>query len=271
MSLEPLDAGVFGWFQWPAGRGRANAGVIVDPDGITLVDTLMTPDQWEPLAEALQAEVELPVRRVVLTSSSVEYAGGTGRFRLAAVYGSPQASLHLDQPPNLDSWRALYPEHANGFADVVTRTVSHVIEADVQLTASITALSSGGQMEENVVVLVEGAQMLFAGAMCSFGVTPLCWQGDPAAWADELDRLAELAPIIVPGHGSVGGVEDLRDQQAYLRACVQADGDPAALPSGPWDLWADRDHDAVNIERAAMLAAGDTGVPPAMLRLAGMA
>ncbi|MGH9213541.1 MAG: hypothetical protein ACRD2C_23130 [Acidimicrobiales bacterium] len=270
MALDPLDTGVFGKFQWPPGRGHANAGVIVDPDGITLVDTLMTPDQWEPFAAEVD-EIGLPVRRVVLTSSSVEFAGGTGRFKLAAIYGSPQASVHLDQPPNVESWQVLYPEQAAGFADVATRPVSHVVADDAQVTESTSVFPSSGQMDENLVVLVEGAHMLFAGAMCSFGVTPLCWQGDPRRWADELDRLAEMAPIIVPGHGSIGGIEDLRDQQAYLRACAGARGDRGALPSGPWDLWSDREHDVVNVERAAMLAEGDTGVPPSMLRLAGLA
>lgn len=270
VSLDPLDTGLFGWFQWPAGRGHANAGVVVDPEGMTVVDTLMTPDQWEPFAAEVDA-IGLPVRRAVLTSSGVEFAGGTGRFKLAAVYGSRQASVHLDQPPNVQSWEALYPEQAAGFAEVATRPVSHVVTEDVQITESTTVLVSGGQMDENLVVLVDGAQLLFAGAMCSFGVTPLCWQGDPTRWADELDRLAELAPIIVPGHGTIGGVEDLRDQQAYLRACVEARGDPAALPPGPWDLWADRDHDVINVERASMLADGDSAVPPSMLRLAGLA
>jgi hypothetical protein len=37
------------------------------------------------------------------------------------------------------------------------------------------------------------------------------------------------------------------------------------------EAWTDRDHDVVNVERAAMLAAGDDGVPPSMLRLAGLA
>ncbi|HET6954377.1 MAG TPA: hypothetical protein VFI47_28690, partial [Acidimicrobiales bacterium] len=113
--------------------------------------------------------------------------------------------------------------------------------------------------------------IMFAGARCSFGAAPLCWQGDPARWADELDRLVELAPIIVPGHGPIGGEEEVRDLQAYLRACVAAAGDPGRIGPGPWDAWVDRDHDAVNVERAAMLAAGDDAVPTAMLRLAGLA
>jgi glyoxylase-like metal-dependent hydrolase (beta-lactamase superfamily II) len=267
--LDLLDAGVYAWLQVPGGRGRPNAGAVVDADGVTLIDTLMAPDQYEPFADAVE-ELGLPVRRAVLTGSSIEQAGGTARFKLAAVYGSPQASIHLDQPPNTDSWRALYPEHAAAFDDVVTRPVSHVVASDVQLTAALAVLTTGGQMAENLMALVPGAQILFAGAMCSFGAAPLCWQGDPARWADELDRMAELAPVVVPGHGPIGGEEEVRALQAYLRACVAARGDPGRLGTGPWDDWRDREHDVVNVERAALLADGDDAVPPSMLRLAGM-
>lgn len=270
MPLDLLDAGVYAWLQAPGGRGRPNAGAVVDADGVTVIDTLMVPQQYEPFADAVEA-LRLPVRRSVLTSSSVEHAGGTGRFKLAAVYGSPQASVHLDQPPNVESWQALYPEHAGWFGDVATRPVSHVVASDVQLTDAVAVLTTGGQMAENLVAVVPGAQVLFAGAMCSFGAAPLCWQGDPARWADELDRLVELAPVVVPGHGPIGGEEEVRTLQAYLRACVAARGDAARIGPGRWDGWRDREHDVVNVERAARLADGDDAVPASMLRLAGLA
>jgi cyclase len=270
MGLDQLEAGVHAWLQLPGGRGRPNAGVVVDVDGVTVIDSLMTPDQYEPFAAAVEA-LGMPIRRLVLTSSGVEHAGGSGRFKLAAVYGSPQASVHLDQPPNVDSWRALFPDHAGDFDDVVTRPVSHVVASDVQLTDAIAVLTTGGQMTENLVALVPGAQILFAGAMCSFGVTPLCWQGDPRRWADELDRIASLAPIVVPGHGPIGGEEEVRALQAYLRACVAAGGNPGRLGPGPWETWSDREHDAVNVERAALVEAGEAdAVPASMLRLAGL-
>jgi glyoxylase-like metal-dependent hydrolase (beta-lactamase superfamily II) len=136
----------------------------------------------------------------------------------------------------------------------------------------VAVLTTGGQMAENLVAVVPGAQILFAGAMCSFGAAPLCWQGDPLAWADQLDRLVELAPIIVPGHGPIGGEEEARALQGYLRACAAASGHPDRVGPGPWDTWTDREHDPVNVERAALVAAGDRdGVPPSMLRLAGQA
>jgi cyclase len=271
VSLEVLAPGVLAWLQEPSRFGRPNAGVVVDEDGLTVVDTLMVRSQWEPFGAAVD-ELGRRVRRVVLTSSHIEFCGGTSRFRLAAIYGTRQVSAHLDQPANLDGYRRLLPEFAGEFDDdLVTRPVTHVVAEPALLTPAVVAVPTTGQMLENLVVHVPGADVVFAGAMCSFGVTPLAFQGDPAAWADALDGIVGLAPIVVPGHGPIGGEEEVRDLQAYLRACVDAAGDPTGIPSGPWDRWANREHDAVNVERAAMLAAGDDAVPPSALRLLGLA
>lgn len=264
--LVPLAPGVYAWLDPTPGHGHANTGVIVDEDGVTLVDTLAVASQWEPFGTAVDT-LGFPVRRVVLTSSNAEFSGGTNRFRLAAIYGRRQASTHLDQPADPAVLRRLYPSIATEIDDdFSTRPVSHMIDSAVQLTASAAAYPVCGQQEENLVVLVPGAQVLFAGAMCAFGVTPLAHQGDPAAWADSLDFLLELAPIIVPGHGPVGGEEEVRVLQRYLRACVEAGGDIARLTPGPWQSWPGREHDEVNVERAAMLARGNDGIPPSLLR-----
>ena len=89
-------------------------------------------------------------------------------------------------------------------------------------------------------------------------------------WAT-LDVLAELAEVIVPGHGPVGGPAEVRDLRAYLQACVDAQGDPTRIGPGPWDGWIDREErDPINVERAALLAAGRDEMPPAMLRAIGI-
>ena len=245
--------------------------MVVDEDGITLVDTLSVPSQAEPFAAAVEA-LGLPIRRVILTSSHVEYAGGSSRFWRAAMYGTAQASTHLDQPPNIDGYRRLFPDLAGDFDDEFrTRPISHVVDEAAYVSGAVMAIPVSGQMDENLVALVPGADVLFAGAMCSFGVTPLAFQGDPARWADALVDLSALASVIVPGHGPVGGADDVLALQAYLLACVDAEGDPGAIPPGPWDGWPGRDLDEINVERAAMLARGDSNVPPTLLRRIGLA
>jgi len=122
-----------------------------------------------------------------------------------------------------------------------------------------------GHTSGDLLVLVADADVLFAGDLCFFGVTPLAFQGDPALWAEMLTTLPELASVIVPGHGPVGGAEEVLELQAYLRACVGG-----TIPPGPWDSWPERDpRDASNIQRAQLLAAGRDEMPPAMLHALG--
>lgn len=269
--LVSLAPGLYVWQSHQSTKGHPNAGVIVDTDGVTLVDTLMVPEQYDQLGEVLDGW-GLPLRRLVLTSSHIDLVGGTRRFWMAACYGSQQISDRLDLPPNVDGYRAMMPEFAASFPDDLrTRPVSHLITQAARITDAAVIHPTRGQIDENLVVTAPAADVVFAGAMACFGTTPLAFDGDPAAWADELDLMAELGTTVVPAYGPVGDRQDLADLAAYLRACVAADGDITALGSGPWDGWTDRQFDAVNIERAAMMGAGNDAVPPSMLTLLGLA
>ena len=116
-----------------------------------------------------------------------------------------------------------------------------------------------------------GADVCFAGALCSFGVTPLGFEADFEAWSESLTVVADSAGVIVPGVGPVGGPAEVHELAGYLRACLDARGDPDRVAAGPWDRWSDRQVDAVNVERAASCARGEDRVPDAMLRLVGLA
>ena len=269
--LFELAPGVHVWLGGNEQAEAPNAGAVVDTDGVTVIDALLTPSDAAPFAEAL-AGFELPVRRLVLTGSHVDRTGGSTAFPFAAVYGSAQTSALLEQPPNVEGYRVFYPQHADHFDDhFATRRVTHIVDAPVQLTPAVAVVPTSGQSAENLVAVVAGAGVWFGGAMLSAGVTPLAFDGDPARWADELDRLAELGPTVVPGFGPVSGSDVVAQEAAYLRACVDAQGDVDRIPAGPWDEWTDRDRDEVNVERAAMLASGNAGPPPSMLRRMGMA
>jgi cyclase len=272
-----MAAGLFelapGVYAWVGGDGQAeapNAGAVIDADGITVIDALLTPADAAPFVEAL-AGFERPIRRLVLTSSHIDRTGGSTAFPFAAVYGTPQTNAHLEQPPNVTGYRLLYPDHADAFDDgFATRRVTHIVDAPAQLTPAVALIPTGGQSAENLVAVVAGAGVWFGGAMVSNGVTPLAFDGDPAQWADELDRLTDLGATVVPGYGPIAAAHEVAQIAAYLRACVDAQGDPASMPAGPWDSWTDRDRDGVNVERAAMLASGNAETPPSMLRRLGL-
>jgi cyclase len=173
----------------------------------------------------------------------------------------------------VDAYKSFMPAFTDEFDDLDelgTRQVTHLVTDAARLTPRVEVIPASGHTSGDLLVLVEDADVLFAGDLCFFGVTPLAFQGDPRAWAEVLDAVVELATTIVPGHGPVGGAAEVRDLQGYLRACVTAEGDVDAIPSGPWDGWVERDRDAINVQRAAMLARGDDGMPPAMLKAIGL-
>jgi len=272
-TLHLLADGVFVWLQPGGETGVANAGVVVDEDGLTVIDTLMVRSQWEPFAAAV-IDLGMPVRRCVLTHSHIDHVGGTKSFPAAAVYATPATSWALDQPMPIDAYKAFMSDFADEFddlAEVGTRPVTHEVDGAAHLTPRVELLTASGHTAGDLVVLVADVDVCFAGDLCFFDVTPLAFQGDPAVWADTLDVVMELADTIVPGHGPVGGAEEVRDLQAYLRACVGANGNPDAIGPGPWDAWVDRtERDAINVERAALLAQGRDEMPVSMLRAIGI-
>ena len=270
--LVDLAQGVYAWLHDDADLGRTNSGVVLDADGATIIDAQMLPSQASELAAATET-MGFPIRRCILTSGNIEFCGGNSRFTLAAMFGSPVTSGHLDQPPNIEAYQHFWPEHAAEFDDLVTRPVSHVVTEANMVTPALELIPTAGHTAGNVMAHVPAAGVLFTGGMCSFGVTPLAFAGHPAAWSANLELVEHLAATgvrIVPGHGSIGGIEEVRALRGYLTAVVDAEGDPANVVAGPWDGWARRDLDAINVERAALIGAGDPSMPPSMARAIGL-
>lgn len=267
LTLHEIADRVWVWLQPGGESGVSNAGVIADDDGLTIVDTLMVRSQWEPFAAAVR-DLGGTVKRVVLTHAHIDHVGGTSAFRNAMVLGSPMTSELLDQSMPVDAYKAFMPAFTDGFDELAvigTRPVSHVVDAAAQLTPRIEVLPARGHTDGDLMLLVADADVLFAGDLCFFGVTPLAFQGDPAAWADTLEVLPELADTIVPGHGPIGGAGDVAVLRDYLRHCVAG-----TVPPGPWDEWLERDpRDAINAEKAEMVRNGEDGFPPTMLRALG--
>lgn len=270
--LIELGTGVFALVRPELGFGESNVGLVIDADGLTVIDTGSTPVRGKvarTAIEELTTELELPLKRVVVSSSRVPFTGGSALFWRAGFYGTEATSDELDQPVNHHAIRRLLPHLAVAYPDTFeTRPITHTVDEEVWLTPSIRTIPTRGEATSNLVTHLPGVDTVFLGALGSFGARPLAFAGDPAAWSTALRSLAELASTFVPGHGTVGGQADVSTLADYLHACVRADG--GDVEGGPWDDWTNPEFDAINSERAARLLRGDGSVPQSMLALLGL-
>src|SRR5256714_1834202 len=222
VSLTELGDGVYAWLLPGGETGVANAGVVLDDDGITVIDTLMVRSQWEPFAAAVAA-LEVPVRRTILTHAHIDHVGGTKAFPASAIYGTPVTSDALDQPMPIDGYKQFMPafdEEFDDLAELGTRPVTHLVDGAAQLTPRIELLPASGHTAGDLLVLVADCDLCFAGDLCFFGVTPLAFQGDPATWADMLDVVVELADVIVKLAGTKGVTRTLDDRPRVVHLCL---------------------------------------------------
>ena len=210
----------------------------------------------------------------MLTHAHIDHVGGSHAFPNASVIGSPQTSELLDGEMPVIAYKAFMPaftEEFDDLAEIGTRPVTHLVTDAAQLTPRVELLPANGHTDGDVMVLVADVDVLFAGDLCFFGVTPLAFQGNPATWADVLDVVGELADTIVPGHGPVGGDAEIRALQQYLRHCVAvARGDEPRFPPdrgtrGPNAIPATRSTSSA----PQLLARGEDAMPQAMLRAMG--
>lgn len=269
-TLVPLAPGVYAWMHDDVRHAHTNSGVVIAADGITVVDSGLVPSSTAALVGELEALTSLPTRRLVLTGSHVDLVGGSTAFPLPAVYGSAQTSALLDQEANPEIWARLHPDHGAELLEVSTRPVTHTVTEPAHLCPASIAIPCAGPQFENLAVQVPGANVVFAGAAATFGMVPLGFEADFEAWISTLETMAAWGELFVPSHGPIGGVEELQHLTDYLRACLDARGDAAAMAAGPWDTWAHASYTPINVERAALLAAGDPSPPPtlrALLRL----
>lgn len=268
MQLTEVADGILVATREPTGFGSANSAAIVEDDGITVVDACTVPSHAREFADVLSG-IGIPIRHLVYTSPHVDHVGGSAAYPLAAVYGTPETSALLDQPPNVDAYCHLAPELAGEFAGLTTRPVSHTVREAAWISGRVVVAPSHGQTGENLVVQIPDANTVVAGAMATFGVIPPAWAGNPLLWAEQLDVVLGWGATVVPGHGPVGGEAEVRALQSYLRS-VAAAGSVAAMPDGDWTSWTNQRFHPANVERAAMLAAGDPNPPPSILRLMGI-
>jgi glyoxylase-like metal-dependent hydrolase (beta-lactamase superfamily II) len=245
-ALQARQVAPNAWFiQGEAALGSAanrnfisNAGFVVTPAGVVVIDALGSPPLAEELVAAVRRVTAQPIRYVIVTHYHADHIYGLQTLRAlgATVMAHRAGQAYL----NSDTARLrLEASREDLFPWIDERT--RLVPADTWLDAD-TVLEIGGEKlhirhvgpahtPEDLVVYVESSRVLFAGDVVFRGRIPFVGQADSRAWIDALSGLIALRPrIIVPGHGpaSTDPVPDLVMTRDYLSFLRKSMGDAAA-------------------------------------------
>ena len=152
-----------------------------------------------------------PSEAVVNTHGHNDHAFGNHRFRPAPIWGHARCARMVSETgaAQIAAVSAAIPALAEELAEVVLDPPDRTFDGD----SSIVDFDAGGRRVElrhlgrghtdnDVVVIVPDADVLFAGDLVEDGAPPFFGDGYPMDWPATVERMVELVTgAVVPGHG----------------------------------------------------------------------
>jgi glyoxylase-like metal-dependent hydrolase (beta-lactamase superfamily II) len=210
-------------------------GVIGGSDGIlAVIDTRAS----HRLADELRADLRaLPgeVRAVINTHGHWDHVFGNARFLPTPIYGHVRCAEMVRLHGEAQRARLLeeYPDEVAQVAEVDLVPPTHLIEDASRLWLGDRGIDLRflglGHTDNDVVVLVPDAGVLFAGDLLENAPAPGFGDSFPIAWAETGRALLDLADgIVVPGHGDPFDRAFAERQVAELAALAELTRDAVA-------------------------------------------
>jgi glyoxylase-like metal-dependent hydrolase (beta-lactamase superfamily II) len=292
-ALHEVAPGVHAAVARPGGTSVSNAAIIDLGDKTLVVDTMMTLAAAEDLHAA---GMELTGRSAAIAVNShwhSDHTGGNQIFPRAEILATPRTVelIAENSPEDRDAYAAEIDEFmawARKLRDEAEGE-DEVARADARLHLTETLLAEvprfrltlpsprlgelleivgtartadvisfgAGHTESDAFVHLPDDGVIVTGDLLWVDSHPRINDGEPAAWATSLDRMAALGAMnMIPGHGPIGDPHHLAAMAAYMRevdavlteVAGDPDADPSQLPvpagSGTWDA-VDRFHGSI--------------------------
>ncbi|HEX4702634.1 MAG TPA: MBL fold metallo-hydrolase [Pseudonocardiaceae bacterium] len=207
-------------------------GLVLGDGACLVVDTRGDLVQGAELAAAVREVTSVPWT-VAITHSHWDHCFGTAEFLPADVWAQEgcHADLVINGLKQRDNTVRAYREHgrpevAERIAAVEPVLPSKLFRDRVELSVGgrrvVLAYFGPGHTDNDIVVQVPDAGVVFAGDLIEQGAPPAFADAFPAAWPTAVDGILGLAPtVVLPGHGEPVDVEFVTAQRAELALMAQ--------------------------------------------------
>jgi glyoxylase-like metal-dependent hydrolase (beta-lactamase superfamily II) len=225
-----------------------NIGIVIGDGALLVVDTRSSERQ----ARELQGEIRRVSAHpwiVVNTHHHFDHTFGNGAFAGVEIWGHELCTVAMHEFGETARHRVAgdLPDLAEELAEVTitvpTRTFADRAMLDVGGREVTLHHLGRGHTDNDIVVAVPDAQVVFAGDLIEQGAPPYFGDSYPLDWPTSNTRMLELIEgPVVPGHGDVVDADFVRRQTADLASAgdvarrAHAAGEPAeaALASMPF-------------------------------------
>ena len=207
-----------------------NIGVVLGDAGLLVIDTRVSPRQADETIADIRRLTPLPIRVVVNTHGHSDHCFGNNRFRPTTIWGHERCVTMIKATGERQRAGVIasIPDIASDLAAVVldppdcTFTDRAVVEIDPGGRTVELEYLGRGHTDNDIIVAVPGADVLFAGDLLENDATPFFGDSFPIDWPATVERLVErVTGVVVPGHGSVGDRAFAVRQMTEFRAVAE--------------------------------------------------
>jgi cyclase len=277
--LQEVGDGLYAYLQPHGGWGLSNAGLVSDGEETLLIDTLFDLALTERMLAEMRRAVPAAARigTVVNTHANGDHCYGNQLLGGARIVASERTSAEMgdlppaamaalvEQAPNMGALGEFFLHCFGAFdftgIDPVLPSETFSGELGLRVGARELRLLELGPAHTrgDTVAWLPGERVLYTGDILFNGAHPIAWAGPASNWIAACERIEALDPlVIVPGHGPLAELADVRETRAYFEYLYEQARTTHAAGMTPleaarsivmdrWAQWGERERLVVNI------------------------
>lgn len=226
--LKKIADGVYAYADVKNGSPKnsfgANAGIIIDKNGMVVVDTLISAKEAKRFIRNIRAVSVKPIKFVVNTHYHLDHSFGNSEFtRLGAMIiaqSADNANMRnkgeyvLNNAGNF----GLTKEDLRG-TELAYPALAFNDRMEISLGSKKIHLIYTGpsHTEGSIMVYLPDSKLLFTGDILFTDRHPYMGDADVGGWIKALDFIMGMDVVtIIPGHGPISSKKDIADMKNYL-------------------------------------------------------